>query len=87
MTLIFNHRVPHVQREAVIVRFGAKIFSLVTELRRRRDTKKKLADLSPRDLQDIGLTPNDMQAVCARPLARDAATQLHYIAHLRCGDR
>ncbi len=86
MTLTLIDRVRHVQRGGILVLLGTKGLALATELRRRWNKKTELARLSPRDLQDIVLTAGDVQSGRARLHAQDAATKLHYIAHLRCGD-
>ncbi len=86
MTLILIERLRHVQHGATLVRLGTKIFTMAAELRRRKGIEKALARLSPRDLRDIGLTPNDIECVGSRPLAHDVATELHHKALLRCGN-
>ena len=86
MTLTLIDRVRQVQHGGFVVRLAAKRLALAAELHRRRKLKKELASLSPRHLRDVGLTPDDVESACSRPLARDVATELHHKAMLRCGN-
>lgn len=58
----------------------------VIEWHARRATATILGSLSPRDLRDIGLIPDDVTRAHGLPLSRNAAEALHRAAFGRSGN-
>ena len=83
MTLTLIKHVRHAELRTIPARRGTKVFALAAEFCRRLAIKRKLSRLKQRDLQDIGLTPTEIDLACSRPLAQDAATELYTQAWLR----
>ena len=86
MTLIHTNQPARTVGNAVVNKIGTKFFTLLAELRARKEIKKALGKLSPHILRDIDLTQNDVESACSKPLSMRASTELLRTARLRSGN-
>lgn len=83
MTLIRTNQPARAVGNAIVNKIGTRFFTLVAELRDRKEITKALGKLSPHILRDIGLTQNDIESACSKPLSKRASTELLRTARLR----
>ena len=86
MLLIDTDATRRTEIRDILSGIGAAIIALLKERQRRRKLRNSLRNLSAKDLRDIGLILNDVDAVGAKPLACNAAADLADIARRRVGN-
>lgn len=85
---IFNieHSLPSDQSDSKLLQLGQNINLWWAEIQNRRKLRSSLTKLSEKDLRDICVTRNDVQASCNSSLSCDAAQELSKTAKARAGN-
>jgi uncharacterized protein YjiS (DUF1127 family) len=80
MTLIYIDRPRRSAWSTLILGFAARCLATAAEIRDRMEIRRSLDRLSVRQMRDIGLIQNDVEAVCSERLLKSARTELRQIA-------
>lgn len=87
MTILDSeHSFPTNAQPSILARLSRRIVILLNEHKSRYEARKSLANISEKDLRDVGLTRFDIESSSKLPLSQDAAEELRKIVNTRAGN-